>query len=272
MRKSMLVTVSSLFTCLLVMALGPATAFAHPSAAQSTPLPRQGGFYGTPAELVANVMPALMKHAGHPVKRADPALAGALKQAFRGSQAYLWDQTLVKTAGSTVGFSVTLPADAARLKGGEMALGVIEKGVLARAFVLRFENGRTGMLVRLTRPDGVQAGEFRLGSSPGLKADRGALTALARTLVPSEQSFTRDGTFFHTIEQLLQQVLDLLYFVRDIVNIAICAVDEVYNYFVGLEGCGWVTVHPGGGAIVDVVVCSVGETIDLVSDLFDRCF
>jgi hypothetical protein len=271
MRKLMLVTFATALTfCSLFLFGFNQTAVAR---TLDTANPRVASapttITGTRAELVGYAMPTLLQRAGYDVQVADPRLALSLQKMFNGSTSFQWAQTVVKVATSRLAFSVTLPEDAALLEKGVVVLGVIEKGTLARAFRLQMNVDQSGAFqVTLTRPNGKLATSVRIPTSRNgdLVVNRGQLKTLATTLTPSE-----NGVFDPIIE-ILQQILNILYMFRDIINMAICAVDEAIDLMNDLNACGWDNIQPGGGRIVDLVVCTVKDVIEFINDLMGRCF
>lgn len=273
MKKSKLTTLITSMTLCGLVTLGAQPAAMARTAPQHTAMAAPGdAFMGTKAELIATGMPTLLGKAGYQVQPGDLRLSRDLQQMFNGRGDFLWDQTLVKPAGAGLDFSVTLPATDSQLNAGVMVLGVLEHGTLARAFVMQTETGGHHLAVRLSNPDGGLVGTYTLAETRGgfLKADRAQLMALAGVLSP--ETFQTSGAIFDQIINLLNQILDLLYMVRDLVNMAICAVEEVEHYVRNVEGCGWTNIHGGGGYIVNLIVCSVGETIQLFNDLSNYCF
>ncbi len=257
----------------LTLALAIATGFTTPASARgiaspaSTP-PDDIGFVGTQADLVGYAVNVLLQKDGRAVHDATAEQVAALRHAFRDSTDFQWANSMVLETGAQT-FTVTLPASLEALSGGTVALGVVEHGTVARAFFLTMEAlGTDTYRVTLARPDGTVAVHVDLGVN-----DRGEwlttpqdLLQLAVVLYPSAAKGV-----FDPIIQTLQGILNMLYEIKDIINMAICIVNEMIEMFNDLNTCGWGETKPGGGAIAGVIVCTVQDVIEFLSEMTDHC-
>ncbi len=226
------------------------------------------GFQGTPAELVGYAVNQLLIKGGHQVVPADARLTADLQEAFGGSTDFQWRNTIVFKTSSGQAFSMTLPAAFDRIGSGEVALGVLEQGTLARAFRLSMtrENGTYQVSVDL--PDGTPAIQVDLERSD---TGRWLLTpqdllGLATVLYPSAAK-----GLFDPIIETLQGILDALYTIKDLINMAICIVNESIEMFNDLNCCGWGETRPGGGAIAELIICTIQDVIEFLSEMTERC-
>ena len=261
--KSMLVLLIGLLWLTPLASAGAASRLEPTS--QKTQL---GSFVGTRAELVATVMPTLLQRAGYSPQMADARLVGDLKAKFQGSEAFMWSRTLVQTQGE-IGFSFTFPSDVTLIRQGALVMGVVHNGTLVNAVFLQvtpLANG--GMHLDVLSPDGNQLTSLTLKADAHGKfqIDRNALTGFAKVIIPESLS-----GIFDPIIVLLEQVLNALYMVRDLINIGICVVNTMIDLFENLNGCNWGTGGPGGGAVINKIICSVDAIVAFIDAVTSSC-
>lgn len=261
------ITLLSIFSLFLAPTVSSAASARTTQMSSAKPMQE---FRGSKLELVAYLVPQVLERAGQNVRVADPTLVKAMKSAFRDSSAFVWNYAMVRPLGNGLEVSVALPSDEAHLRAGTLALGLIQDGKLAGAYILTLNRdaGQSSMSLSLTRPDGSSLSQ----QSIALSADgRMQLTPAQVKAFASAMAINTQFGLLEKLIAILEQVQDLLYWVRDIINMAICVVDEVIELAYDWMGCGVGTTGPGGGAILDVVVCSVGATIETVNEIFARC-
>ncbi len=255
-------------TLALVFGLGSHAVQARDLEASHLPTSDDIGFLGSPAELVGYTVQRLLEQEGHVVRPATHQQVGAVRKAFGPHGDFQWENTwLLSSHGQA--FTVTLPATLEGLWQGTVALGVLEHGEVTRVLALSLvPDGPDSYAITLTRPDGSLEARVSLGTNA-----QGAwlmtpsdLLQLAVVLYPNAAK----GVFDPIIETL-QGILNMLYEIRDIINMAICIVDEMIEMFENLNYCGWGETKPGGGAIAGVIVCTVQDVIEFLSQMTDHC-
>ncbi len=227
------------------------------------------GFAGTPAELVGYTVNQLLIGRGTAAQPAGTRLAASLQKAFGGSSEFQWANTVVFETANRQAFSLTLPSAFDALTSGRLALGLLEDGVLVRAFsVTMMGNQAGGYDVTLVRADGEMGARVSLGVGPGGEwtLTPQDLLELAVVLYPSAAK----GVFDPLIETL-EGILDMLYQIKSLINMAICIVNEAIEMFNDLNMCGWGETQVGGGAIAGLIVCTVQDVIEFLSEMTDHC-
>jgi len=271
MRRTTLIGALAVYGLFLLSTF--ATANARPETAPPQRLSNShSAFTGTAVEAAAMAMPTLLSRAGYDVEVLDLSLSVALEDAFGPGYAntFLWTQTLVFNRKG-YHFSMTLPARLQDMERGVVALGILsDQGTLERAFRLEMADSSEGKTVaRLFTPEGALAAELGLADEDGrFEADLGALALFAKAMDPE---LDIDSGVFDPIIEILNMILDALYMIKEILNMAICAVSEAIEYFTDLNYCFPGSFEPGGGAFINLVICSIESTIAFIEEVIGSC-
>ncbi len=265
MRRTTLYPLALLCLACLVTA----SVQAAPRPAAQTPRHDAGEmFVGTPAELVAAAMPEMLARVHIAVNPAAPALAEELATAFGGSAAFVWGATCVQLDEQGNGFSYTLPARVDTIRDRYLVLGIVEAHHLAAAYEVQVILHEDSVQFRFARPDGSHALNVDLGLD-----GNGALLVAPVQLLKIVTLFypnAAKGTFDPIIEAL-QGALNALYNVLNMINMAICAVNEAIELMYELNDCPLYDIDLATGELAQAIICLVKGVIAFVDEV-QFCF
>ncbi len=254
--------------CLSVLFAAPLSAAARGPVSSPNAYASGDMFVGTAAELVATAMPELLARVDIDVAPASSAVVSALEAAFDGSPAFVWDATFVKVNGAGSGYSVTLPARVDVMRQGVLVLGLVDHGRLSRAFQVQVVAGQDAVQFRFWSPDGTPVASVDLGldGDGSLQLAPAGLLQLVSLFYPAAAKGA-----FDSIIQMLQGVLDMLYEVMNIVNMAICAVNEAIEMMNEMNACPLYDINLGTGDLANAIICLVQGVIAFVGEV-QGCF